>query len=674
MGGPTPMKDEDRDHWRWFALKRWDGKGDRTGSVGLRKIRKRTTGKIIFNLEQAHDRKSFVEPSSKGGGFVDLKQLSSKEGNSFSSESMTLASNGCVDFRGRIADKRTTGGWQASPFIIVNEVAERLAFFAVAVNMVAYLVFEMHQSLPNAATHVTDWIGAAYVLTILGAFLADAYLGRFLTIIIFSCVYSVGMVLLTLSASIDSLRPPLCLKRPCPPATDRQIYFLYGALALIALGTGGIKPCVSSFGADQFDEADETEIPKKYSFFNWFFFAINMGALLGITLMVYIQQEKGWTWGFAVPTVVMFCSILMLAAGFSKYRYKKPMGSVFTRFVQVIVASLKNHMRGIKVGGHGDLFEVRTNESDILGACKLSHTSQYRFLDKAAVIGDTEASDTTNRWRVCTVTQVEEFKCFIRVLPVWASTIALSLSFAQLSTFFISQATIMDRQLAPNFLIPSGSVPVFAALNALILVPLYEKILVPLLRRHTGHCRGLTSLQRMGVGLFISIFALASAALVEKKRRQDPNPKTVGVFWLFPQFFLIGSAEVFTYVGQLEFFYDEATDGTRSISSAMFLCEIGIGSWLSTALVKIIERATGGVEKGWLRSSLNGSKLDYFYWVLAGINGVNFVVYVWVAMRYKGRDGARGSGTVRDESMVELGGNGGVIRREDEGELKSLVF
>jgi peptide/histidine transporter 3/4 len=72
----------------------------------------------------------------------------------------------------------------------------------------------------------------------------------------------------------------------------------------------------------------------------------------------------------------------------------------------------------------------------------------------------------------------------------------------------------------------------------------------------------------------------------------------MSVFWLFPQFFLIGSAEVFSYVGQLEFFYDEATDGTRSISSAMFLSEIGIGSWLSTAIVKIIERATGGEEKG----------------------------------------------------------------------------
>nr|TKS03320.1 hypothetical protein D5086_0000153170 [Populus alba] len=197
----------------------------------------------------------------------------------------TLVSNGCVDIQGRIADKRTTGGWKAAPFIIVNEVAERLAFYAiaVAVNMVAYLVFQMHQSLPDAATH--------------------------------------GMVLLTLSASIDSLRPPRCKVRPCPQAAGGQTWFLYGALALIALGTGGIKPCVSTLGADQFDEADKKEVPKKYAFFNWFFLAINMGALFGITVFVYIQDNKRWAWDFGLPTGAMVISIVILVAGIRFNRF-----------------------------------------------------------------------------------------------------------------------------------------------------------------------------------------------------------------------------------------------------------------------------------------------------------------------------------------------------------------
>ncbi|KAG6400324.1 hypothetical protein SASPL_137150 [Salvia splendens] len=333
----------------------------------------------------------------------------------------TLVTNGCVDYKGRIASKQTTGGWKASPFIIVNEVAERLAFFAVAVNMVGYLVREMHQPFPDAATHVTDWIGAAYVLTLFGAFLPDAYLGRF----------------------NHHLLRHLC--------------------------------------TDQFDQSDPNEAQKKYAFFNWFFFAINMGALLGITLMVYIQDEFDWAWGFGVPTAAMITSMVIFAAGFMRRR------------VQIL----------------------RSN-------------------------------------------------------PPSASTIALAISFTQLSTYFIIQAGTTDRKLG-SISIPASSRPVSAVLNALLAVPLYEKLAVPYLHCKTGHPRGLTSLQRIGAGLFVSILAMASAAL-------------------------------------FEFFYDEAMDGTRSISSAMLLSEIG--SWLSTAIVKAIEGATGGAEEGWLRNDLNKSRLD----------------------------------------------------------------
>ncbi|EPS61809.1 hypothetical protein M569_12983, partial [Genlisea aurea] len=117
-------------------------------------------------------------------------------------------SNGCVDFRGEIADKRKTGGWRAAPFIIVNEVTERFAFFSILVNMVVFLTTEMHQPLPDAANTVTNWSGACYVLTLVGAFVADAYLGRFLTVIVFSSVYALGMGMLTATGSAAGLRPP----------------------------------------------------------------------------------------------------------------------------------------------------------------------------------------------------------------------------------------------------------------------------------------------------------------------------------------------------------------------------------------------------------------------------------------------------------------------------------
>ncbi|XP_076892153.1 protein NRT1/ PTR FAMILY 8.3-like [Bidens hawaiensis] len=549
--------------------------------------------------------------------------------------SMDLVTNGSVDFRGRVANKRKTGGLKATPFIIANEAAERLSAFTVSASLVLYLTKEMKESLPDAATHVSDWVGATYLLMILGAFIADAYLGRYLTVLLSSAVYLAGMILLTVSASVNSLRPPPCTESStCPSATPGQSAFLYCALALVALGTGGVKPNVPSFGADQHDE---TELSYKYTFFNFFFLSIKVGAMLGLTVMVYIEQEKGYAWGFGLPTGIMFASVVILAAGFPRYRYKKPMGSVFTRFVQVVVVSVRNHFKGVKVSPDVKLFEVATEDSDIVGARKLSHTIQYRFLDKAAMMEDPELTDINNRWKLCTVTQVEELKTFLRVFPVWASTIAVSLSLAQQSTFFLAQSKTLDRHLGPNFVIPPGSMQVFAVVNAFITVPIYERIIVPVIKRKTNHHRGFTSLQRMGLGLFISIFALASAAAVEHMRRTHPNPQRLSVFWLVPQFFILGGAESFTYVGQLEFFYDEATDGMKSVCGALFLSEIGIGSWVNSALVKIVERATGTGENGWLRDDLNESKLDYYYSILAAISLVNLFVYVWVARRYTSR-------------------------------------
>jgi peptide/histidine transporter 3/4 len=104
-----------------------------------------------------------------------------------------------------------------------------------------------------------------------------------------------GMVFLTLSAAIPSLRPPPCPSYPktlCRPAYGYQIGMLYVGLYLIALGNGGIKPNVSTLGADQFDESDPNERKHMSNFFNWFYFIISIGSLLSVTVFVYIQVNK----------------------------------------------------------------------------------------------------------------------------------------------------------------------------------------------------------------------------------------------------------------------------------------------------------------------------------------------------------------------------------------------
>jgi peptide/histidine transporter 3/4 len=179
------------------------------------------------------------------------------------------------------------------------------------------------------------------------------------------------MVLLTLSASVPTLKPG------AGKVTTTQLGVFYLALYLIALGTGGIKPCVSSFGADQFDENDPKEKKRKSSFFNWFYFSINVGALVSSSALVYIQMHVGWGWGFGVPAVAMALAIGSFFFGSRLYRHQKPGGSPITRVVQVLVASARNWRAKVSPTGE-NLYDLHDKESGIQGSRKLQHTPAFR--------------------------------------------------------------------------------------------------------------------------------------------------------------------------------------------------------------------------------------------------------------------------------------------------------
>eukprot|EP00256_Glycine_max_P037445 XP_006585060.1 protein NRT1/ PTR FAMILY 8.3-like isoform X4 [Glycine max] len=117
------------------------------------------------------------------------------------------------------------------------------------------------------------------------------------------------MCTLTLSASLPALKPSECLGSVCPSATPAQYSVSYFGLYVIALGIGGIKSCVPSFGAGKFDNTDPKERVKKGSFFNWYYFSINLGAIVSCSIVVWIQDNAGWGLGFGIPTLFMVLSV-----------------------------------------------------------------------------------------------------------------------------------------------------------------------------------------------------------------------------------------------------------------------------------------------------------------------------------------------------------------------------
>lgn len=269
-----------------------------------------------------------------------------------------------------------------------------------------------------------------------------------------------------------------------------------------------------------------------------------------------------------------------------------------------------------------------------------------RCLDKAALVSDAEigTGGFYDPWRVCTVTQVEELKILVQMFPIWATGIVFSAVYAQMSTLFVEQGKMMETTIG-SITIPAASLSFFNFISVIFCVPIYDRVIVPIARKHTGKERGFSQLQRMGIGLFISVICMSIAALVEIKRLQIAKALglihievavPLSILWQIPQYVLLGSAEVFTFIGQHEFFYEQAPDAMRSLCSALSLLTNSLGNYLSSLILTIVSSITTEDGKaGWIPDNLNEGHLDYFFWLLAGLSFLNMIVYMVFARRYK---------------------------------------
>ncbi|KAA0061599.1 hypothetical protein IC582_011911 [Cucumis melo] len=546
-----------------------------------------------------------------------------------------------VDYKGCPANRSKTGGWVPAALIVGIELCERLSTMGIAVNLVTYLVGTLHLPSATSANIVTDFMGTCFLLSMLGGFLADSFLGRYKTIAIFATIQTLGTGTLAVITKLPQLHPPPCHpigSKNCKQANGFQMGMIYLPLYLIALGTGGIKSSVSGFGTDQFDEKDDKEKAQMAYFFNRFFLFVSSGTLLAVTVLVYLQDEVGRSWAYGICSVSMFTAILIFLCGTKRYRYKKSMGSPIVHIFQVIVAAINKRSMELQLNATL-LYE------DSAATSRIDHTNQFQFLDKAAIVaeGDFEksVSSAPNPWKLCSVTRVEEVKMMMRLLPVWATTIIFWTTYAQMITFSVVQASTMERSLG-NFKIPAGSLTVFFVAAILITLAFYDRLIMPLWKKWKGQ-PGFTNLQRIAIGLILSTFGMAAAALVEMKRLSVA--KAVGistatlplsVFLLIPQFFLVGSGEAFIYTGQLDFFITQSPKGMKTMSTGLFLTTLSLGFFVSSFLVAVVKRVTGSMDgQGWLADNINYARLDCFYGLLAILSAINFVAFLVCAVWYK---------------------------------------
>ncbi|KAK6122536.1 hypothetical protein DH2020_043714 [Rehmannia glutinosa] len=522
-----------------------------------------------------------------------------------------------VDFKGRPSIRSKSGCWKSASFIIGVEMGERFAYYGISSNLVSYLTGPLGQSTATAAANVNAWSGTAFLSPLVGAFIADSFLGRYRTIIIASLFYILGLGFLSLSAALHSSNSAGCQSAvdnmACSPP-QLQIIFFFSSLYLVALAQGGHKPCLQAFGADQFDENDQEECKAKSSFFNWWNFCLCASVLIGLLVLTYIQENLSWGLGFGIPCIVMCFALVVFLLGSVTYRFhtNSDPRNPFMRISRVFIEAAKNWWAApIVISIEEEAQQILPHED-----------ANFRFLDKALLEPNAPKAIET----VCSIGDIEDAKAILRLLPICFTCLAYSIVYSQSSTLFTKQGATMDRYISTSFQIPA------AALQSLQ-------------RAISQKPLGISMLQRIGTGMFLSVISMVIAGFIERKRLAtafeyglvDLPKETVpmSVWWLAPQYLVLGLADVFTLVGLQEFVYDQIPSDLKSMGLALCLGVVGVGSFLSSFLISVIEKATSGHgQESWFSNNLNQAHLDYFYWLLAGLSAFSFVLYIYFAKSY----------------------------------------
>ncbi|KAK6236215.1 hypothetical protein SCA6_011552 [Theobroma cacao] len=495
-------------------------------------------------------------------------------------ENQTQLVSDAVDYKGNSADRNTSGGWVAAALILGVEICERLSTMAIVVNLVTYLVGTMHLPSATSSNVSTNFGGTSYMLCLLGGILADTFLTRYWTIAIFAVINAMGTCLLAISTGLPQLRPPPCSpaqSNECVEANSLQMGVFSCALYLYGLGLGGIKSSVSGFGTDQFDKNDKKEKQQMASFFDIFYLIINIGTLLAVTVLVYIQDKVGRSWGYGICSVTMLLAAFIFLSGTKKYRYKESPGSPVVQILHVLVAAIRK--RNVDFPSNiSHLYEDPAQE------LRLSHTNRLRCLDKAAVITSKDSGITS-------------FNVFM------IGSIMLTLA-------------IYDR----------------------LIMPLFRKTRKP--QGLTNLQKIGFGLFFSIIAMAAAAFAEMKRLSVAKTKGTTTLTLPVSGFLLLPQFILVGIGDAFIYAGQLDFFITESPRGMKAIGTGLFLTTIALGLFGSSILVEIVRNVTGtNGGHDWLAHRINDGRLDYFYGLLAVLSLINLGLFLVCAKRYKPNPG-----------------------------------